>query len=284
MTESLRITDKHGYLFRDYMLFHLSDRKNDEHTFHYHEFDKIVVLLSGKASYIIEGTEYFLQPYDILLVSHHSIHMPVIDNSEDYNRIVIWINRDFISRHSTRESDLSLCFDITSKSHRSLLHPSDPELAGSLKEALLRFEAATHDSGYAAPVIADARMLEYLALVNRLAISDTGYDAGSRCRYDSKISEIIQYINENLEGELTLEAVSKRFYISQSYLMHKFKTETGYTLHNYVLQKRLLRSKQLLAEGIPVGEVARDCGFPEYTTFLRAFKRQFSCLPKDIVP
>ncbi|MBO7634406.1 MAG: cupin domain-containing protein, partial [Lachnospiraceae bacterium] len=93
--------DKRGYLNTDYLLFHINDRSKDEHSFHYHEFDKIVVLLSGKASYIIEGREYFLEPGDVLFVNHHDIHKPVIDPDEPYNRIVLWINRDFLTTHST---------------------------------------------------------------------------------------------------------------------------------------------------------------------------------------
>ena len=36
--------------------------------YHYHEFDKLILLLGGKAAYLVEGVTYFLQPWDILLV------------------------------------------------------------------------------------------------------------------------------------------------------------------------------------------------------------------------
>ena len=62
---------KRGYLTEDFRLFHLRDSRAEELDFHYHEFDKIVIFLSGRASYIIEGRSYFLEPWDVLLVSHH---------------------------------------------------------------------------------------------------------------------------------------------------------------------------------------------------------------------
>lgn len=275
-----KVTDRRGYLKNDYMLFHLSDKKNEEHTFHYHEFDKIVVLLSGRASYIIEGREYFLTPGDILLVNRHDIHMPVIDKSEDYNRIVIWINRDCIERFGSKEADLTLAFRVTREKNCSLLRVPE-ELRPVMEKALFELEKSISDTEFGSQLISDALMTRYLTLINRIAIRDISVDIAEYCRYDEKISEIMQYINSNLASDLTLDALAARFYISRSYLMHRFKEETGYTLHSYILEKRLLNSKMLLTDGEPVTEAAFKSGFNEYSTYLRAFKKMFGCLPKD---
>lgn len=270
--------DKRGYLNKDYLLFRLSDRKSDEHTFHYHEFDKIVILLSGRASYIIEGREYYLEPLDVLLVSHHDIHMPVIDRSEDYRRIVIWINRDFITSHSDDDTDLSVCFKLTRERSMCLIKTDEDEKR-SLSGLLSRTESAIRDSGFGSHLLADCSMLELLTFINRLVLRDS--DIPAEVRYDVKIGDIIEYINKNLSANLSNDSLAHDFYISKSYLMHKFKSETGYTLHNYILQKRLLYSKELLLKKVPVTEAAALSGFTEYTTFLRAFRKQFDCLPSD---
>ena len=65
--------------------------------------------------------------------------------------------------------------------------------------------------------------------------------------------------------------------------MHRFKEETGYTLHSYIEQKRLLHASELIKEGAPAMKAAQECGFKEYSTFLRAFKRNFHISPKELL-
>lgn len=74
-------SNKSGYLNNDFQLFHLKDKKNQEFEFHYHDFNKIIIFLSGKVTYLIEGKAYNLKPWDILLVNNHDVHKPIIDSS-----------------------------------------------------------------------------------------------------------------------------------------------------------------------------------------------------------
>ena len=102
---------KRGYLNEGFRLFHLKDSRAQKLDYHYHEFDKLILLLSGKVTYVIEGVTYFLRPWDILLVQHDMIHRPIIDPSEPYERIVLWLNRDWIKTHSFPNAPLDSCFD-----------------------------------------------------------------------------------------------------------------------------------------------------------------------------
>ena len=79
----------------------------------------------------------------------------------------------------------------------------------------------------------------------------------------------------NLYTDLSIEFLSQKFYISKYYLMYKFKKETGYTLHNYVIQKRLLMAKNLIKNGEPITKTYIQCGFNDYSCFLRSFKNIF---------
>ena len=47
--------EKRGYLLEDFRLFHLKDDRGTKVDYHYHEFCKIVLLLSGSGSYTVEG-------------------------------------------------------------------------------------------------------------------------------------------------------------------------------------------------------------------------------------
>ena len=79
-------TEKTGYLEQDFRLFHIKDQTKREFSYHYHDFHKVIIFLSGKAAYHIEGKSYYLKPWDILLVNRHAIHKPEIDFSVPYER------------------------------------------------------------------------------------------------------------------------------------------------------------------------------------------------------
>lgn len=274
------IINKRGYLNRDYMFFHLKDKSTEELDFHYHEFDKIVLILSGSVTYTIEGKSYFCKPGDILLVNHHDIHKPVFDSSTPYERIVIWINHDFIFAHSSKEADLTLCFQIAKKRSMYLMRYGK-EKTDELLKVLEGLEKAFTSDEFASRLMSNSYFIQFLILINRFSLSDSSDNNSMIYRYDRKIEDIIVFIRDNLAGDLSVDSISSHFFISKSYLMHKFKDETGYSLHNYVLQKRLLYAKDLLMEDIPVIEVSERCGFNDYSTFLRAFKKMFHALPSD---
>ena len=95
------------------------------------------------------------------------------------------------------------------------------------------------------------------------------------------MEEVLRYIGENLPGELSVETLARRFFLSRYYLMHRFKAVTGYTVHQYVSQKRLLRAGELIRSGVPVMKAAAESGFGDYSAFLRAFQSTFHLSPRE---
>ena len=114
---------KRGYLNEDYRLFHLRDSRALALDYHYHEFDKLVFQLGGRATYNIEGKSYPLQPMDILLVSRNLIHLPVVDPGQVYERMVLWMDRSFLARFSAPETDLAACFELSASRAFHLYRP-----------------------------------------------------------------------------------------------------------------------------------------------------------------
>ena len=94
LSEQFYQTEKTGYLNEQFRLFHLKDQTRKEFSYHYHDFHKVVIFISGKVAYHIEGKAYQLKPWDILLVNRHAIHRPEIDPSVPYERFILWIQND----------------------------------------------------------------------------------------------------------------------------------------------------------------------------------------------
>ena len=99
--------------------------------------------------------------------------------------------------------------------------------------------------------------------------------------FDERIEAILNFINTNLDKDLSIDLISKTFYLSRYYLMHSFKKETGYTLYNYIQKKRLIKASDLIKGGMRTGEVCSLCGFGDYSSFVRAFKKEFELSPRQ---
>lgn len=273
---------KRGYLHEDFRLFHIRDRRELAIEYHYHEFDKIVVFLSGKVNYIMEGKSYFLQPWDILLVSHNQIHRPIIDASTPYERIILWMNTDYLLRHSAPGENLLECFSLALDRNFALIRP-DPPTRQHMMQLLLDTEEALNAKEFGHDLLSRTCFLQFMILLNRTALMDDTQRNTAAYKSDPKFAEIIAYINANLSDDLSLDALCARFYISKSYLMHRFRDMAGCTAHSYIQQKRLIQATQLIRGGMPVLAAGAQCGFHDYSAFLRAFKRMYGSTPREML-
>ena len=101
--------EKRGYLNEPFRLFHLADGSHQEIAYHYHTFHKIIILLAGRAGYAIEGEGYALQPGDYVLVGRGSIHRPIVEQGDFYERAILYISPEFLQEQSGGGDDLERC-------------------------------------------------------------------------------------------------------------------------------------------------------------------------------
>ena len=269
--------EKKGYLNSEFRLFHLTDQDITEVDYHYHDFDKITIFIQGKVNYMIEGRSYDLKPYDIVLVKQGDIHKLTVDNSCPYERIIVYISPNFMNAYQTENYDLSYCFKKAEKEHSNVLRIPSPGKS-SLFRSISQLEHSFTDGGYASELYRQVMFLEFMIHLNRAARKNRlEYIDTDSC--NEKVLAILDYVGEHLCDNLSIDLIADQFYISKYYMMRLFKQETGYTLGQYISQKRLLLAKELLSSGIPGTQVCYDCGFKDYSTFSRAYKQLFGVTP-----
>ena len=269
---------KRGYLNEDFHFFNLKDQKKNEFEFHYHDFNKIIVFISGDVTYIIEGKSYKLKPWDILLVGKSDIHLPIISSDTPYERMILWLNPTFLEGHNKDNCDLLSCFQVASEKKLNLLRLSGNHIT-SLKQNLTELEAEIKNKSFGSTILKNALFLEFMVKVNRLFL---GMDMNKNIddiKYDARIEALLNFINSNLDGDLSIDTLSKTFYLNKYYLMHLFKEQTGYTLYGYIVKKRVIKASELIKKGLQAGEVCSECGFGDYSSFVRAFKKEFGMSP-----
>ncbi len=280
MNDKMEGYEKAGYLNKHYKLFHLKDCDSREFDYHYHDFDKIVYFLDGKVNYMIEGKKFLLEPYDFLLVNRNEIHKPMVDFSVPYERVILYIDHDFLSGYANGDYNLAECFQRTAEEKTNVVR--FPAIATrQLADTLHRMEASDKENAYAGELYGELLFLEFMIQINR-ACKENEFAYHHTAKYNKKIIDILQYINENLPEELTIDSLAERFYMSKYHMMRRFKEETGYSIHQYISEKRILAAKTMLLSGTPATTAAMECGFKDYSTFARAFRKRLGNMPSKI--
>lgn len=274
------IFSREGYLKENYHYFHLRDTAGQERDFHFHEFDKIVLLLSGRVDYTVEDVTYVLKPWDVLLVKHHTIHKALIDKTEPYDRVIIYLDRKYFDRVMP-EAGLVDCFELADKNSRQLLSP-DAEQRGRLESMLEAYEQAERDTEFGAQALKDTLIIQLMVLINRIYASGALRPERTETPRDAKIAEVLSYINENLGRELSVDELAEQVFLSRYHFMRLFKSQTGSTVHAYVRQKRLLYAARLIREGHSAVRAAAESGFSDYSAFHRAFRECFGISPGQL--
>lgn len=272
--------EKKGYLVQDFKVFRLNSPMPRPISPHYHDFHKIILFLDVCGDYIIEGTSYPLDAQDIAFVRAGEIHRPAIDGRRPYERIVIYVAPSFLARVSRPGADLSSCFQ-RAPGEAGVMQLA-PGHSHELLSQMEKLEQTVRGEGFANHLYTEALFVEFMILLHRALFSHE-LSTIKEAAADEKIQPLLGYIENHLAGNLSADALAKEAYLSKYYLMRRFKTATGYSLHRYVTMKRLLYARSLLTESPEraITEISMDSGFTDYTAFFRAFKAQFSVTPQE---
>lgn len=101
-------------------------------------------------------------------------------------------------------------------------------------------------------------------------------------RENPLVKKIIDYIDQNMSRNYSLEDVAATVGVSPFYMSKLFKEEMGETFINYVTDRRLDRTKKLLVEtDLSIKEIAGQTGYSDQNYFSRQFKNKFGISPTD---
>ena len=92
-------------------------------------------------------------------------------------------------------------------------------------------------------------------------------------------SRVIRYLSENIDADISLDTLARRFFVSKYYLCRAFKKRNGISPHDYINRKRVMFAKQLIDEGESASAAAYKVGFGDYSAFYRAYVKYFGSSP-----
>lgn len=266
---------KKGYLQEDFRLFHTKDDGSQEIDYHYHEFYKLLFLLSGRGTYFVEGKRYSIKSGDIVLIGYQQVHRPEFEAGTLCERIIFYLSPEFLRRESSSFCNLTECF---SKEYDHVLRP-DGKMHQKLFSLATDIEKELSDGHYGSEISSTGMLLRLLIELTRGIRQEKVSMPSPILPKNQRILEILQYIDAHLTEDLDIDLLAAKFYLSRYHMMRRFKEETGTTIHTYISNGRLLLARDLISQGGTATDVCFQCGFGSYSSFSRAYNKFFGTTP-----
>ncbi len=96
-----------------------------------------------------------------------------------------------------------------------------------------------------------------------------------------RLASVIEYISSNVDSSLPVSELSRFARLSESQFSKLFKLSTGLTPHQFILHERINCSKEFLAKGMSIVNVALEAGFSHQAHFTTAFRNVVGMTPRQ---
>ncbi len=261
------------YWFEDFYIRHAIDEKPDctLHAMHIHEQCEIYLFISGTVEFLVEGVKYPLKKGSLMLMRPGEAHVASILKEEVYERYALNFPLSFASDIDPGGKLLRAFTERPlGKNNRVIL---SEENRGRVEKIFARMSEKGEDY--------DRRLSIRTNLFTLLNIINDAFELGQADEEEQADTgeKMVAYVNRHLFEEISIPDMAAHFYLSPSQFSRTFKRATGAAPWEYVMRKRLTKAKEMIRSGQSLRKVASECGFKDYSSFYRAFKKYFGISP-----
>ena len=252
---------------RMYLSYTESDDEAGGSDSHCHEYYEICYMIDGEAAYSVEGKKFFVVPDSLLLIPANSYHQWIYPTDKISHRICLHFLPEIFQKPE-REFYLSM-FDEPG----FLLNESRQKIDFFIKtiDECKLFEAAQQRQA------AKVRLASLLHTISYMKSTNNAMPVV----LDRRIGQVIAYIGEHFQEELTLDNLAERFLLNKNHLNVLFHRVVGTPIKKFVNIKRLGAAHQEILQGKSLGDAASSAGFNNYATFFRAYKSFYGYQPSE---
>lgn len=246
--------------------------------YHHHALYEILYVKSGKVKYSIENKKYILNTGDVIFISPSKLHRLDSIESTSCERIVLNFTEDFAAKLSTEKTDLLYLFkeiDKT-KNYKLKAHLNNIKKINKLMDIM---QIMQFNDTYGTDVIYSTVFSQLMILFNTMYENVDEHE--EPIISNPIVNKINDYIMDNIGQKLLVENIAEYVNLSSSRVHHIFKDKTGISLNLYIIKKKLQKATELLLDNKKSIDIYEECGFLNYTSFLRAFKNEYGVTPKE---
>ncbi|MBE6701813.1 MAG: helix-turn-helix domain-containing protein [Ruminococcaceae bacterium] len=240
---------------------------------HLNDCIEIYAFVDGEADYIIEDRYFSLSRGDLLTISPHAVHVPVLKKTCVYERFYLLIPLSFFSFFIPDPLQIFLS-DADAKPP---LVDADKEKALAILYALSALCDKEADEGQRLSAL--GLVLQLIGLITDQTKRSLAAPLQEPSGVPPLLRKILQYISLS-PGEINaIGDIAEKFNISPPYLSALFKKYVGVTAGSYLRIKKIALAKQLLAKGHSVAFTCYECGFSDSSHFIKIFKQYTGMTP-----
>lgn len=237
---------------------------------HIHDNCEIFCFLHGDADYFVEGTVYHLHRGDIIITRQSEAHHLILFSDAEYERCVINFPISIISNLDSENRIYNMFYNRPIGRFNHFPSKMFPERMWEyFLNKIFTLEAQ------------ERKLIFLYSLLDELADGYSIVKEHTESTKNNKTADIIQYIDSHIYENMSIDSICNRFFISQPHLNRLFKGATGSTVWNYITTKRLLYAKELLKNGEHPTKVYEQCGYSNYVSFYKAYKKFYNISPLD---
>ncbi len=250
--------------------------------YHFHNVYEIYLVLTPGAEMWISNQRYIVSPNDLLLLSTSDQHRVIVHDREGYERYIFYFNPLYIQPLCTSSASLLECFGLhgSSRIHCLKLFPEETLRLISLYGRLSDTQADC--DSYAWETKSKILLAEILIFINKLFIrgmqSKTAENTFPTIHHT--LTPVMEYISKCYDKELNAQQVSELFGLNRHRLNRLFKEVTGISFHQYLVNTRIIKARELLEQGdISTTQACYESGFNDYAHFIRTFSNAVGVSP-----
>lgn len=251
---------------------------------HIHEQYELLLCLSDNMFCNIDKRRYRIDRNTLLLFNNMDLHhFGACDPEAENNRYVVYFKPAYIDSLSTRSISLLDCFLFRPFPHANLL-PLTQEQSENMQRLLdriLLLQGKSEEECYGKELYLHLLLAELMLDVNTIYRACHQISAGVSSESHHSAYQVINYIHEHYNDELSLDLLSHKFYVNKYYLCEIFREVTGVSPNQYIINCRIMKAKELLMNGCTVENTCAETGFNNMSHFSRTFKNKVGQSPKQ---
>lgn len=227
-----------------------------------------IYMYSDGGSIVCSEKSYPIQKGVLCFVGAGKYHYTIPNLPESYDRSKLFVSSDELDKISEVLPVASNNFSSGSFIYASI----DETQRSKIEDIFQKIKEHEHDETYGKWILISC-VIELLVFLNKYSIENTTPAIGV-------ISRAVEYINANIEKNITIDKICSQIHMSKYHFCRQFKKATGTTVMNYILKTRIVMAKNILSnENISITEISNRCGFSSVSYFSRVFKEETGVSP-----
>lgn len=233
---------------------------------HTHDFMELFYIIGGTGLFLIEDQKHQVQVNDVVIINPNVSHTEASINAQSLEYIVLGIGG--IQLAASKDTNGAFCI---------LDHHESAEISGCFWNILREMEQK--NTGFQDVCQACMEML----VIRLMRSRDLSVPAEPRTASgNQQCAAVKHYIDLHFKESLSLGQLAEKAHMDKYYLAHTFKQEYGVSPINYLITRKIVESKYLLAEtNLSLAQISQMLGFSSPSYFSQAFRKTQGISPMD---